>query len=102
MENIDKISPINNKRTKRNSQEWLDNEISEKLIIQDKLFKKYKKSRLYVDKAIDKRTQYSAQNLITKKGKKILKTNSKSVSVNRKTYGKLLNYSDGLINLVNV
>ena len=40
------------KRIKRNSQERFDSEISEKLIIQDKLFKKYKKTRLHVDKEI--------------------------------------------------
>ena len=44
-------------------------EISEKLIIRDKLFKKYTKTRLYVDKEIYKRARYSVQNLITKKKK---------------------------------
>ena len=42
MEVIDKVLPLPNKRIKRNSG-WLDSEISEKLIIWDKLFKKYKK-----------------------------------------------------------
>ena len=80
------------KRIKRNSQERFDSEISEKLIIQDKLFKKYKKTRLHVDKEIYNRAR--KQNF--------LKTNSKSVLVNLKTYGKLLNHSDYLINLVDV
>ena len=44
MEVINKVAPVKNKRIKRNSQEWFDNYISEKLIIWDKLFKKYKKS----------------------------------------------------------
>ena len=43
MEVIDKVAPVKNKRIKRNSQEWFDSEISEKLIIRDKLFKNYKK-----------------------------------------------------------
>ena len=57
MEVIDKVAPVKNKRIKSNSQEWFDIEISEKLIIQDKLFKKYKKTRLHVDKEIYKRAQ---------------------------------------------
>ena len=47
MEVIDKRAPVKNKIIKRNSQEWLDSEIPEKLIIRDKHFKKYKKSRLH-------------------------------------------------------
>ena len=54
MEVIDKVVPVKNKRMKRFSQEWFDREISEKLIICDKLFKKFKKTRLHVDKEIYK------------------------------------------------
>ena len=43
MEVIDKVAPVKSKRIKRNSQEWFDSEISEKIIIRDKLLKKYKK-----------------------------------------------------------
>ena len=69
MEVIDKVAPVKNKRIKRNSQEWFDREISEKLIIRDNFFKKYKKTRLHVDKEIYKRARYSMQNLIAKKKK---------------------------------
>ena len=41
MEVIDKVVPTKNEVIKRNSQEWFDSEISEKLIIRDKLFKTY-------------------------------------------------------------
>ena len=71
MEVIDKVAPVKNKRIKRNSQEWFDNEISEKLIIRDKFLKKNKKTRLHVDKEIYKRARYSVQNLIAKKIKRI-------------------------------
>ena len=67
MEVIGKVAPVKYKTIKRNFQEWFDSEISEKLIIWDKLFKKYKKIRLHVDKEIYKRAQYSVQNLIPKK-----------------------------------
>ena len=43
MEVIDKVAPVKSKRIKRISQEWFDSETSEKLIIWDKPFKKYKK-----------------------------------------------------------
>ena len=56
MEVIYKVAPVKSKRIKRNSQEWFDTEISEKLIIWAKLFKKYKKARLHVDKEIYKRS----------------------------------------------
>ena len=99
MEVIDKVATVKNKGIKRKSQEWFDSEISEKLIIWDKLFKKYKKTRL--DKEIYKRARYTVQNHIAKKIF-FLKTNSKSVSVNLNAYGKLLNHSEYLINLVDV
>ena len=38
MKVIDKVAPMKIKRIKRNSQEWLDSEISEKLKIRGKLF----------------------------------------------------------------
>ena len=71
MEVIDKVAPVKNKRIKRNSQEWLDCEISEKLTIWDKRFKIYKKTttRLHVYREIYKRAPYSVQNLIAKKKK---------------------------------
>ena len=75
MEVTDKVAPVKSKRIKRNSQEWFDSEISEKLIIRGKLFKKFKKTRLHLDKEIYKRARYSVQNLITKKKKNFLKRN---------------------------
>ena len=76
MEVIDKVAPVKNKRIKRNSQEWFDGEISEKLIIRDKFFNKYK-NRLHVDKEIYKRARYSVQNLIAKKKKEFFESQLK-------------------------
>ena len=61
MEAINKVAPVKNKRIKRNSEEWFK--------IRDKFFKKYKKTRLHVDKEIYKRARYSVQNVIAKKKK---------------------------------
>ena len=102
MEVIDKVAPVKNKRIKRNSQDWFGRVILGKLIIQDKLFMKHKKTRLLVQKEIYKRARYSVQNLITKNKYSFLNTNSKSVSVNIKTNAKLLHHLDYLINLVDV
>ena len=77
MEVIDKVAPVKNKRIKGNSQEWFDSEISEELIIRDKLFKKYKKTRLHVDEEIYKRARYSVQNLIAKKKKEFFENRLK-------------------------
>ena len=44
MEVIDKVAQVKNKTIKKNSQEWFDSQISENLIIWDKLFKKNKKN----------------------------------------------------------
>ena len=70
MEVFVKVAPVNNKKMKRISQEWFDSEISEKLIIRDKLFKKYKISRFHVDKEIYK-SHCRKENLTAEK-KKIL------------------------------
>ena len=47
---IDIVAPIKSRRIKQNSQEWLDGEVAEKISVRDKLFKKFKKSTLHIDK----------------------------------------------------
>ena len=47
---IDNLAPSKNKRIKGTSQDWFDVEIIKKINERDKLFKKFKKSRLHVDK----------------------------------------------------
>ena len=47
---IDIVAPIKSRRIKQNSQEWLDGEVAEKISVRDKLFKKFKKSKLHIDK----------------------------------------------------
>ena len=62
---IDKIAPYRNKRTKGNTQKWIDSEVLEKLNARDKLFKKFKKSKLNIDKEFYKKAKYDASKLIT-------------------------------------
>ena len=50
MEVTDLVAPIKSRRIKQNSQEWFDGEVAEKKSVLDKLFKKFKKSKLHIDK----------------------------------------------------
>ena len=51
---IDLVAPIKSRRIKQNSQEWFDGEFAEKRSVRDKLFKKFKKSKLHIGKEIYK------------------------------------------------
>ena len=67
---IDLVAPIKSRRIKQNSQEQLDGELAEKISVRDKLFKKFKKSKLHIDKEIYKIARYEVQKLISYKKKK--------------------------------
>ena len=47
---IDKLAPFKTKRVKGNSQEWFDGEVLESIALRDKLFKKFKSSKLNAGK----------------------------------------------------
>ena len=64
---IDKIAPYKSKRVKGNTQKWFDGEVLEKLNLRNKLFKKFKKSRLHIDKELYKKSKYDALKLIAPK-----------------------------------
>ena len=64
---IDLVAPIKSRRIKQNSQEWFDVEFAEKRSVRDKLFKKFKKSKLHIDKEIYKIARYEVQKLISYK-----------------------------------
>ena len=66
----DLVAPIKSRRIKQNSEEWFDGEVAEKISVRDKLFKKFKKSKLHIDKEIYKIAQYEVQKLISCKKKK--------------------------------
>ena len=64
---IDKIAPHKSKRVKENTQKLFDGEVLEKLNLRNKLVKKFKKSRLHIDKELDKKSKYDALKLIASK-----------------------------------
>ena len=51
---INKITPYKRKRVKGNTQKWFDSEVLEILNLKNKLFKKFKESRLHIDKELAK------------------------------------------------
>ena len=55
---------------KNQSIEWFDSEVAEKISNRDKLFKKLKKSKLYIDELIYKEAKSRVQSLIKEKKKK--------------------------------
>ena len=61
---IDKVVPIKERRFKQNSQEWYDGEIADEIKNRDKLFKKFKKSKLHIDKDIYNASRYKVRKMI--------------------------------------
>ena len=47
MKNVNEIAPSKDIRTKNNTQEWFDREIDELIHVGEKLFLKFKKSKLH-------------------------------------------------------
>ena len=67
---IDLVASIKTRRIKQNSQEWFDDEVAEKINVRDKLLKKFKKSKLHIDKEIYTIARHEVQKLISYKKKK--------------------------------
>ena len=64
---VNKMAPEKTKRLKNSTQEWYDGEIIGAMSDRDELLKKFKTSRLHVDKINYNNTRISVQNLIKKK-----------------------------------
>ena len=64
---IDKVTPYKSKQVKGNTQKWFDGEVLEKLNLRNKLLKKFKKSRLHIDKELYKKPKYDALKLTASK-----------------------------------
>ena len=81
---IDLVAPIKSRRIKENSQQWFDGEVGEKISVGDKLFKKFKKSKLHIDKEI---ARYDVQSHIRRKS--FLRIESMILLVNLEIFGRL-------------
>ena len=51
---VDNIASCNIKRVEASTQKWCDGEVLENINTRDKLFKRFKKSRLHIDKQLYK------------------------------------------------
>ena len=62
---INNLAPYKTIRVKNQSNEWFDGELADR----DKLFKKFKKSKLHIDELIYKEAKNTVQRLIKEKKK---------------------------------
>ena len=87
---INAIAPFKTVRIKNNASEWFDGEIAEKIHTRDKLYKKFKSTKLHVDEEIYKEARNTVQNLIRKKKKAYFEEKIKENMVNPKKLWKTL------------
>ena len=69
---VNNIAPLKTAIIKNTNNEWFDREIAEKLSIKDKLFLKFKPSRLNIDWEIYKEARSDIQRTIKQKKKQYL------------------------------
>ena len=87
---INAIAPFKTVRIKNNASEWFDGEIAEKIHTRDKLYKKFKSTKLHVDEEIYKEARNTVQNLIRKKKKAYFEEKLKGNTANSKKLWKTL------------
>ena len=63
----DSFAPFKTKRVKANTQKRFDREVLENINTRNKVFKKFKKSRLHINKELYKKAKYNTLKLITAK-----------------------------------
>ena len=66
---LNNLAPYKTIRVKNQSNEWFDGELAEQISNRDKLFKKFKKSKLHIDEVIYKEATNTVQRLIKEKKK---------------------------------
>ena len=77
---IDKTAPFKTKKVKGNTQKWFDSEVLEELNTRGKLFQKFKKSRLHINKELFNKVKYEALKLTeTKKQASVKEKVSESI-----------------------
>ena len=64
MKVIYEIDPNKEIRIKNNNQDWFDREVTDLIHVREKLFLKFKKSKLHIDEEIYKKVRNQVQNLI--------------------------------------
>ena len=78
---IENVALCKNNWAKGNTQNWFDGEVLKTLRSRNKLFKVFKKTRLYINKELCKKAKYDVQTLIAAKKQVVFDENvSESVS----------------------
>ena len=85
---IDKVAPIKKRPVKQNSQEQFDGEITNEIKDRDKLFKKFKKSKLHIDKDIYNAARYKVRKTIFNKKRSYFEQKLVNLLVNLKINGR--------------
>ena len=67
---VNKVAPARTIRVKKNTNEWCDGKIAEKIAARDKRLEKFKKSKLSLDEILYKEARNTVQALIKDKKKK--------------------------------
>ena len=75
MKVVKEIAPRKEIRIRNNMQEWFDREIFELIHAREKLFLKFKKSKLHIDEENYKKVKHRVQNLVRKKKRELYETN---------------------------
>ena len=86
---IDNTALGKTKSFKENTQKWFHGQVLGNINTRDKLFKRSKNSRLYIDKELFKKAKYNILKLIIGKNEHILMTNFENISENQNNYGNL-------------
>ena len=67
MKVINEIAPSKEIRINSNNQDWFDKEVADLIHVREKLFSKFKKSKLHIDEEIYKKIGNQVQKLIKKR-----------------------------------
>ena len=73
MKVINKVAPSKKIRFKNNNKDWFDKKVVDLIHVREKLFLKFKKSKLNIDEEIYKKIMNQAQKLIRKKSETSMK-----------------------------
>ena len=79
---VDSIASFKTKRFRANTQKWFDEEVLENINNRDKRFKKFKKSRLYIDKELYKKAKCNTLKITDAKNEHFLMINSQEILEN--------------------
>ena len=85
---LDKVAPLKERRIKHNSLEWFDGKISQAIKNCEKLLKKFKRSRLHIDKELCNATRYEVHKMIFNKKKDYFEYKLNECIGKQKSYGK--------------